>query len=281
MSLFDGWSFDPAVTVTSALALGLYLAGVVRRRTRFPRRPLGLWRIAAFAFGVAAIVVALESPIDRLAEGSFALHMVQHLILMMVAAPALVLGEPLNLFLSAAPRPAARALAALFRSKPVHALQHPVVAWCAFTGVLWGAHYSSLYELALENESVHQFEHALFLAAALLFWYVPFAGTPAVWAARPLSQPLRIVFLLSCMAPSGFLGFSLYESGRVLYPHYLGVPGTSAPSALHDQQLGGMLMWLADPLIMLGAVLAVVAAWAREEMGRDATVMALGADGAR
>jgi putative copper resistance protein D len=259
-----GWRFDLLPCAFLAAAAALYLAGVRRRRKWYPHRAPHAWRSLSFLVGLLAIALALESPLDAYADRSFSLHMAQHAVLMMLAAPALVLGEPLELLLATAPRALARAVVVALRSWPARTARHPVFAWCAFCAVLWGTHYSPLYELALENESVHQAEHALYLAAALVFWQFALSNFVVPWAPRPLTHPLRVAYLTSFMPVSAFLGLSLSASRRVLYPHYLHVAGASAASALDDQRAGGELMWLAGSFVMLVAMVAVMAQWARE-----------------
>jgi cytochrome c oxidase assembly factor CtaG len=264
VAFIDGWTFDPLPSTLLAAAAALYLAGVRRRGRRFPHRAAQPWRTGSFLFGVLSLAVALESPLDAYSDRSFSAHMLQHLVLTMVAAPALVLGEPLDLLLATAPRVWAKAVSAVLRSKPAGALQHPLFAWSAFAAVLWGAHYSPLYELALQNERVHQAEHALFLGAALAYWQVALGSVRLPWALRPFAAPLRVIYLLSFVPSSAFLGLSLSSSGHVLYAHYLRVAGATAAWALRDQRTGGELMWLAGSLVMLAAMLSVMAQWAAQ-----------------
>jgi len=266
--LAAGWSFDPFVSALLGATALLYLGSVRRYAVRYPRRSFSAWRAACFLLGLALVVVALESQIDTYGDVLFSVHMVQHIVWMMFAAPLLVLGEPLTLLLATAPEPIARRAAAVLRSVPVRILEHPAFAWCAFAVVLWGTHYSPLYELALQNERVHQAEHALFLFSALLFWYCALASNATSWTSRPLSYPLRLVYVLSFMPQSAFLGLSFCVSARVFYPHYARVAGASTASALTDQQLGGTVMWLVDGVVMLAAILVIMALWAREDMAR-------------
>jgi len=247
---------------TSLLAIyaGLYFWGVARyeqhTRRRFPQRFIAAECIALVALWVA--IVAL----DAWADASFAAHMIQHVILIAIVAPALVLGAPLRVLLGALPRAQARTLARVLRSRAVSMLTAPPIAWLAFIAVLWGAHYSNLYELALEHPAIHIAEHVAFLASAALFWSHAFPVAPL--PAR-LAPPARALYLFLAGPPTAFLGLSLWSSHGVLYPHYLHVTNPFGLSPLEDQHAGGLVMWASGSVMTLTAVLAVLARWARAE----------------
>ena len=243
----------------SLAAIAIYAWAVLRYRALYPAREFGAWRVASFVFGAALIGVALSSPVDTLAERSFAAHMAQHVALMLIAPPFVLLGAPLLLAVAVPSRDAARAVAGVGNYPAIHALFAPAVGWLLFVGVLWGAHFSSLYEGALEHAWVHGLEHVLFLSAAFLFWlpvvqvgYVP----------RPVSFPARILYLVLMFPQGAFLGLAIYGSRHVLYPHYVLTQGAAAMS---DQQNGGAIMWIAGGFIMFAAFMLVVASWAHSE----------------
>jgi putative membrane protein len=165
----------------------------------------------------------------------------------------------------------------VLHSAPVAALGHPVVAWVTFTLVAWVAHFSPLFDLALEHEGVHQLEHAGFLASGLLFWWPVVGADPAP---RRLGYPARALYVLLQMPVSSFLGMAILFAGAPLYPHYATLGPVYGSSALADQQLAGGIMWLAGDVVLIAAVLAVVAAWMRHA-DRDAPAADRRADAER
>jgi putative membrane protein len=237
------------------LAAALYGWGTVR--VRRAARPFPLHAIAAFIAGLVVIAAALTGPLDELADRSLAWHMVQHLALVVLAAPLLLLGAPHRLALAALPPRAAASLARILTSAPLRLLTHPVVAWLQFALILYGAHFSPLYEAALENEAVHAAEHALFLTSAIVFWTPLLAVAPAPHAPP---HPARLLALFLALPMSAFLGFAFWVTRSVLYAHYAGVPG-----ALDDQRNAGAVMWLAGGAPLLLAILWCIADWGARE----------------
>jgi putative membrane protein len=253
------WRLDPLIWLGLAGAGALYLHAdrLDARRRGGPSRP---WPRRCFVAGLVAVVVALQSPIDTAAETSFAMHMVQHLLLTMVAAPLLVLGAPVTLTLRAWPGVGRRRVLALLHSPPVRVLANPLVAWTLFFGVMWVTHMSGLYERTLRSASIHSAEHLAYLATALLFW-TPVAGvepTPS-----RLSYPARILYLFLAMPAMAFLGLAIFSAHLVLYPTYAAVEGASR--ALADQRLAGALMWNAGMFLIVPALAFVLFDWMRAE----------------
>ena len=249
---------------TTALCAGaslLYLLAVRRYETAHAPRPFPRWRAAAF---LSAVVVAWASlvPLDVDAHRRFAAHMVQHLSLMLVAAPLFALGTPLTLARHAAPPSWRRPLRRALGHPVLETLQFPVLTWAAFAGAMWGSHYSGLYEAALERPPLHVLEHALYLGAALLFWMPVVAAEPSRWR---MTHPLRLLYLMVAGPPNVFLALSLYQSTRVLYPHYEVANLLAGRSPLADQRAGAAVMWILGGIPFLVAMIAVTAGWARHE----------------
>jgi putative membrane protein len=238
-----------------ALAAALYGWGVLRARRM--HRPFPPHAIALYALGLAALAASLLGPLDGLADNALSWHMLQHLLLVGVVAPLLLLGAPLRLALAALPTRPAGALARALASPAVRALTHPAFAWLQFAAVLYGTHFSPLYEAALENEGVHAFEHVLFLGSALLFWQPLLAVAPAPHAPP---HPVRILALFLALPMSAFLGFAFYVTRHVLYAHYAAHAG-----ALADQTSAGALMWIAGGGPLFAALLWCVADWGARE----------------
>jgi putative copper resistance protein D len=241
----------PLLLLSFALYAGAYIC--VRTSGRaFP------WRAgAAFALGLVVVAASLLGPMDALADASLAWHMAQHLALVTLAAPLLLLGAPVRLAMAALPARPAAALARALNSTPVRVLTHPAFAWLQFAVVLYGTHFSPLYEAALENEAVHACEHALYMASALIFWTPLLAVAPAPHAP---SHPVRILMLFLALPMSAFLGFAFYFMQHVHYAHYAARPG-----ALDDQLDAGAVMWLAGSAPLLLALLWTVADWGARE----------------
>src|SRR6266542_1047528 len=271
-SVLTAWTFDPMVVAGLGAAGVLYLRGV--RRVRHPDRKLAN-RAACFIGGLVVIWIALQSPIDSYADTRLSVHMGQHLLLTMIAAPLLVLGAPVTLLLRAAtPAVRRRWVLPLLRSRPVRLLTAPVVSWAQFALVLWVSHFSPLYEAAVRSTGVHALEHMLYIASAVLFWS-PVAGLDP--SPKRLSHPARLLYLFLAMPQASFLGLAMWGTSRVLYPSYQAALGAAA---LDDQRLAGTIMGSAGMLVMVPALGLVVLDWlAREEREAVRTDARLGVEG--
>lgn len=257
------WAFDPLVWVAAGLAAIGYLIAARRVDRAHPHSRVPRRRLAAWLGGLAVVFVALQSSIDVYATTLFSVHMVQHLLLTMVAAPLLVLGAPITLLLRVAPARTRQAwILPVLHSRLVRVLSHPVVAWTAFAVVMWVTHFSPLFGASLADALVHSGEHALFLGAALLFWWPAIGADPAPSRLGPAA---RVGYLALGMPQSSFLGLALFSAPRVLYEHYTEVASGGAAGALADQQLAGGLMWAGGDGLFLLALVLGVAAWLRAE----------------
>ncbi len=252
------WSLQPQVVLPLVLVVSLYLVGVQRVRQR---RPPPAWkgsRTACFLAGIGVLFVALASPIDVYSDDLLSVHMVQHLLLMLIAPPLLLLGRPVTLALAASFGRMRSGLAGLAQGRVGHTLGSPVIGFGAFAIVMWASHLTHLYEATLTDEPLHALEHLVFLAAALLFWWPIVARDPG--AAR-LSHPGRLLYLFLCMPVMSLLGFVVSSSDRVLYLHYVASGRGLGVSALADQRLAGTLMWEGSMLVSVVALSAVLLDW--------------------
>jgi putative membrane protein len=251
------------MTLLVALCLvgagSLYLHAERLVAARSGRRPHP-WRRRSFLAGVIAILVALTGPLDAAAETSLTMHMVQHLLLTMIAAPLIVLAAPVTLALRAWPGTGRRRILVILHSGPMRLLANPLVAWALFFGAMWITHVSGLYELALRNDSVHAAGHLTYLATALLFW-MPVVGVEPTPSG--LSYPARILYLFLAMPAMAFLGLVIYSARPVLYPTYAAAEG--AAKALADQRAAGALMWEGAMIFVVPALVFVMMAWMRAE----------------
>ena len=215
--------------------------------------------------GLVAIAVALTSPIEAYEGLLFSVHMIQHMLLELVAAPLLLAGAPITLALRVSSPRVRRGLLAVLQSRVVHVISFPVIAWVLFAAVNWGWHFSTLYDQALENDLLHYVQHATFLGAALLFWWPAIGADPSPWR---LPHPMRLFYLFLAMPQNSFLGVALLQTSTVLYPHYVTNGRTWGPSPLEDQHLGGVLMWVMGDMAFLAGMAVVVALWVRHEERR-------------
>jgi cytochrome c oxidase assembly factor CtaG len=264
LAAIGAWRFDPLTLVVLSMAAISYrywagVAGIRRQSGRRTRRH----RAGYFYAGLMVLFVALVSPVDGYADRLLSVHMVQHLLLTLVAPPLLLLGAPVTLVLQASSdRFRKGVLLPVLRSRGVKLLSNPAVGWVVFAAVLWGSHFSPLYEAALRSRGVHALEHAAYVGSALLFWWPVVGADPS--PAR-LSPPARILYLFLAMPQMTFLGLAIYGSNRVLYPHYLVTSASLGTSALSDQHLAGALMWTSGMFLLVPAIGFVLMSWLDRE----------------
>ena len=251
-AFFEAWAFDLWVAVPLGLAVIVYVRGWRWLHQRLPQR-FGVGRLAAFIGGIIAIGAALESPLDALGAQWLQAHMVQHLLLMMVAPPLLWLGAPLLPMLSGLSIWLLRRwVGALIAWPPVTRscrwLVRLPVAWVVFVASTWFWHSPPLYERALGSEFWHYAQHACFLATALLFWW------PVVqpWPSRPVVPPWGIVlYLILADVQNTVLSAWLVFAERLIYPSYAAVARPWGISALTDQAAAGAIMWVPGSIAFL------------------------------
>ena len=261
------WSNDPLPWIGIALATGAYLAGVWLVDRAHPATHVPRWRIAVWLAGLAVIAVALASAVDVYAESLFAVHMVQHLLLAMVAPPLLALGAPITLALRVSgPGVRHRRLLPMLHSRIARVVASPLVAWSAITVAMWFTHFSPLYNAALEDPGLHVAEHAIFLGTGLLFWWAAVAADPRP---RRLDYGVRLALVGLQMPVNAVVGLAIYFAPTVLYPHYAAGARAWGRDPLTDQQIGGVIMWGVGDLLLLATFLAIVVAWMRADERRS------------
>lgn len=257
------WSFDPTIVLPLVLAGAVYVLAVRRVDRAHRLSPIRRARIAAWFAGLVVIWLALQSPIERYDTTLFSIHMVQHILLTLVAAPLLALGAPITLLLRAArPETRRRVLLPILHSWPIRVLTFPVLTWLLFASVMWGTHFSPVFNASLEEPFVHQLEHAAYLVAGCLFWWPVVGLDPSPWR---MSEPVRVLYTFLQMPQNSFLGLAIVSAMVPLYPHYATLRRDWGPSALVDQQMAGAVMWVGGDLIFLAAMLGVVLGWMRRE----------------
>ncbi len=259
--LFLGWSFDPTIWLPLFAAAAAYLWAVRLIDAAHPANPVPRDRPAFFMLGLAAIAIALQSGIERYDTTLFSIHMVQHVILIFLVAPAIVLSAPITLVLRVAtPEARGRWILPVLDSRVVRVIGHPLVAWVLFTAVMWGTHLSPLFDAALENVWLHDLEHLLYVASSILFWWPVVGRDPSPWR---MGYPARLLYLFAQMPFNSFLGVAILYSGTILYPHYATTGRLWGPTPLEDQQAAGAIMWGLGDAGFLLALFLVIAAWMR------------------
>ena len=246
------WPFDPWLLAGLSLAAFVYLRGWLTLHRRDPQR-WNHFTVAAFLGGLAAIYLALASPIEPWSSFFLQVHMLQHLLLMMAAPPLLWLGAPLFPCLRGLPPPIRTYwIAPLLRSVALRTLftwiTYPGRALLIFVGVTWIWHLPATYDLALRANGWHYIQHLSFLGSGLLFWYPvvrPYPSRPtwSLWLLAP--------YLILADIENTILAALLTFSNKVLYTHYEAIPRLGTLTALDDQAAAGVLMWVPGSIAFL------------------------------
>jgi putative membrane protein len=261
--LLLGWTFEPVPTLAILVALAWWTWAVRRVDAAHPRNPVPRRRTVAFASGMVAIAFALLSGIDQYDTTLFSIHMVQHVLLTLVAAPLIALAAPVTLILRvASPGTRRRWILPVLHSRIVRFLAFPVVAWVLFAAAMWVSHFSPLFDAALEDPLIHDIEHAIYLATALLFWWPAVALDPSPWR---MSHPARALYVFLQMTQNTFLSVVILNAQTVLYPHYATVQRAWGPTPLDDQQIAAAFMWVVGDMLFLAASFAILVGWSRAE----------------
>jgi cytochrome c oxidase assembly factor CtaG len=257
--LARAWSFEPRVIISLTITALLFIIGLYRLK----RRSIRTWEALCFAGGWLALFVALVSPVHAWGQVLFSAHMSQHEILMLVAAPLLVLGRPLIAFLWALPLSWSRSLGNLSKITWINrlwrALTIPLVAWLIHAIALWVWHIPALFDATLHSEAIHTVQHLSFLLSALLFWWALIHGRHGA-----MGYGAAVLYVFTTSVHSGALGALITIAGSVWYPSYAPLTASWGLTPLEDQQLGGLIMWIPGGLVYVIAGLALFAGWLRE-----------------
>jgi putative membrane protein len=272
------WGAEPWVLACLALSLVLYVTGAWRL---WPRLKLSRLQMASqcayFGAGWITLVLALASPLDAAGSLAFSAHMVQHELLMIVAAPLMVLGRPLGVWVWALPPPWRSSVGTAARARPFavlwSAITRPLAAWMLHFAALWLWHVPSLFQYALKNNGIHALQHASFLFTALLFWWAVL-GKQGLHGSRGAS----IAYLFSTMMHTSALGALFTVSETVWYPVYGDNALAFGLAPLEDQQLGGLIMWIPGGLAYVAAGLVLCALWLTQARPSTRALAIRGAD---
>lgn len=265
------WTWDPLVLAGLGLGAALYARGMVQLwRAAGPGRGVRPARAVAYGAGLSVCALALLSPLDRASDVLFSAHMAQHELLMLIAAPLIVLGRPLVPALWAMPRrwrvDAARALQRPAIAAAWRFATSPVVALAVHAIVRWIWHLPGWFDAALGDERIHAIQHLTFFASAVLFWWTLIHGRYG-----RLGYGVAAAFVFVTMLHSGLLAAILALADHPLYAPHARATAAWGMSAVTDQQRAGLLMWIPGGIIMMAIGLAMLAAWLGQSARRIAS----------
>ena len=217
-------------------------------------------RSACFALAVATLVLALASPLDTLSDRLFSAHMVQHELLMLIAAPLLALARPLGVYVWALPARRRQALVGLLQRPRSAALLHvlgaPLLAVLVHGVTRWIWHVPALFEACLQNEALHGVQHATFFFSALWFWWTILQG-----GYGKLGYGASVLFVFATALHGGALGVLISLGRAPLYPSHAARTAAAGGDALLDQQLAGLIMWVVAGTLLTAVGLGLFLAW--------------------
>ena len=255
-SLWMAWSAEPGSVVLLVAIEGAYLLGVgpLRERNNWaddvdPRQ------VATFTLGILILFLALVSPIDVVSDNYlFSVHMLQHVLLTLVAPPLMVRGLPDWLI-----RPLLRPN---WSFRTARALTHPIGAFLSFNLIFSLWHFPALYDASLSNEVIHVVEHVMMISTAMLMWWPLTSTMPEL---PRVSYPMRMMYLFGLSIAQIIVFGALTFAGQPLYQHYVDAPRISTLSALTDQQIGAVIMKVGGGMLFLGLLVVTFYRWYGEE----------------
>ena len=263
-ALFGAWEWRPVVLALLLLLASIYVTGWwrLRRKRGAQARLANGPRLAAYLIGMFVLAAALMSPVDRLGPQLFLMHMIQHLLSIMIAAPLLCLAEPFPIGLWGLPTAVRRPVARLFTRDSMvrHALRtvtQPGVVWLAFIFILLGWHDAGAYNAALRQDWLHDVQHLTFFVSALAYWWHVVGNGPRLH--RRLPGWGRLAFLLLAIPPNAITGAVISFAQRPIYTYYESVPRIWGISVLDDQLWGGIIMYIPGSMMFIIGALIVLA----------------------
>ncbi|MBK8020792.1 MAG: cytochrome c oxidase assembly protein [Chloroflexi bacterium] len=263
--VWQHWNADPLLALGLLATVFLYSRGMSTLWRRAGRgRGVSQGASIAFMAGLAVLFAALLTPLHPLGETLFMAHMVQHLLILVIAAPLLAVGSPAFVLLWALPVSWRRSIGRLGTRPPVRrafaVLSAPLLSAIVHAGVIWLWHVPALYESAFVNESLHALEHVLFLGTGLLYWH-------GIVHARRAQAGLNILSLFAMMMATGLLGAALSLAGSAWYPTHIARAPLWSLTPLQDQQIAGGIMWVPmSTVYLLAAALQIVLLLGQEEV---------------
>lgn len=266
----SSWDWRPEVFVTLIVLGLLFVLGWSRLRSVSKmangRRSLGaIWRPVSYIAGLLVVGLALMSPLDVLVQQLFFMHMIQHVLLIMIAPFLLMLPNPMPFLLWGLP-PRARLAAGGVLNRILHKestvgrflrkVTGPAAVWFIMILFIIGWHDPSLYNAALRNDTVHDIEHLTMFAAGMLYWWTVTGAGPRLH--KNLSRPAKIAFVLAAIPPNMALGAALAFSQQPIYSYYNDMPRLWGISVLDDQRISGIIMWIPGSMMHFMSALALI-----------------------
>ncbi|MCH2141808.1 MAG: cytochrome c oxidase assembly protein [Phycisphaerales bacterium] len=261
-AILSTWTLEPWPLVLSVILIALYWRGWRGIHRQLPRR-FPRWRFVAFSMGLAACWFAIASPLDAFGGLLLQVHMAQHVLLMLVGPPLILLGAPGIPLLRGLPPTIRRHWLGPFLAshgvrRGFEVLTHPITGWIAFVCATWWWHLPSAYQLALHSDFWHEAEHATFLAASLLFWW------PVVqpWPSRRIWSPPAIALYLVAAGIQGTVFSAIFVFGEEpIYAHYATTSTLMGVTVLQDQSAAGAIMWVGGGIAFITAAALLLRAW--------------------
>ena len=268
-SQFFSTQFDFVPVAMIVAALALYLWGVRRNNALHPRHPWSAGKTVAWIGALFTTGVSIFSFVGVYDGELFWDHMVQHLLLIMVAAPLFAIASPLELAWKSTSGTAHVVVTEALRSPVAKVLGHPVVAFVLYAVVIPISHLTIWYNYTLTQESVHNAEHLVFLLVGYLFWRQVFGNDPNRYRLHPA---LQFFYLFLAVPIDTFTGVSLTGVSREIFPAYLATHRTWGPSYVVDLHIGGTIMWVVGDTLMLWPMIPVALRWMHLEERKAARI---------
>jgi cytochrome c oxidase assembly factor CtaG len=262
-ALLSAWEFRPAVLIVILTAGTLYFLGWrrLRRQSAHHKLATGL-RLTSYFSGLGILAISLMSPIDRLGGQLFFMHMIQHMLFMMLAAPLLWLGEPFPIALWGMGQAPRHAVGGLFTRdsafrRTLAYVTSPGISWLVFITIYIGWHDPTAYNAALYHDWVHDIEHITFFVASMLYWWPIIGAAPHIHSHFP--GWAKLPYLIGTVPPNMFVGISIAFATEVRYSYYSTIPRFWGFTVMQDQQISGAIMWIPGSMMFIMAALIVLA----------------------
>ena len=261
------WDFSTPPAVLLLLLAGAYIAGSLRLALRSNADDHFWSKFSAGIFGFVLLAIALAGPLDHYSSEMFTMHMSQHIVIAMFAAPLLLIARSMPAYVWSLPRPlrigAGTALTGEgFIVKVLKVLTRPTIALPLFIGTLYAWHIPAAYNGSLENIWLHLFMHFTMFTTAVFFWW-PIVGPPPI--RTQLNYPQRIIYLLLAVTPTALMAAIITLSKSVIYDFYLDSPGHLGWNPVEDQSTGGLIMWIPGNLVYLATMTVLFFRWFANE----------------
>jgi putative copper resistance protein D len=253
-------AFTPSVLIGGVT--GLYLWAVWRVGRADPENPWSARRTAAFVGAMVLVFFAIELVLGVYDDTLFYDHMIQHLLLIMLAAPLIAMGAPTELLVRSTTGGTHRVVTRVLDSTAAEVVGHPITGFVLYTVFIPVAHLTSLYNFTLTNDLAHDNEHLAFLVVGYLFWRPVVAIEPS---RHPLTPALRLVYLMLAVPVDTFCGLVLASTNHEMFSAYAHVQRTWGPSLIGDLHIGGSIMWVVGDSLMALAMIPVAVQWVRSE----------------